>query len=155
MPWRRVLGSCSWNRKARNERSCNIQMLKSVRSDNPKSKTCPERSRRIQNLKFAVLLCAILLAPWPSANAQQQKVQRIGVLSPGGPWYEAIDGLRGGLKEMGLEEGKQFTLVIRDMKGNPKEAEEAAKNFEQEKVNVIYALGTSAITAATGKRVTS
>jgi putative tryptophan/tyrosine transport system substrate-binding protein len=93
-------------------------------------------------------LGAILLALWPSANAQQQKVQRIGILFPGGPWYEAVDGLRGGLKEMGLEEGKQFTLVIRDMKGNPKAAEEAAKNFEQENVNVIYALGTSATTAA-------
>jgi len=94
------------------------------------------------------LLGGILLSPWPSAKAQQQKVQRIGVLFPGGPWYEAVDGLRVGLKEMGLEEGKQFTLVIRDMEGNPKAAEEAAKNFEQEKVNVIYALGTSAITAA-------
>jgi putative tryptophan/tyrosine transport system substrate-binding protein len=128
MLWRRILGS--------------------VRSDNPKSKTCPELCRRIQNLKSAVLLCAMLLALWPSANAQQQKVQRIGVLFPGGPWYEAVDGLRFGLKEMGLEEGKQFTLVIRDMKGNSKAAEEAARNFEREKVNVIYALGTSAITAA-------
>jgi ABC-type uncharacterized transport system substrate-binding protein len=90
----------------------------------------------------------MLLALCPSANAQQQKVQRIGVLFPGGPWYEAVDGLRVRLKEIGLEEGKQFTLVIRDMKGNLKEAEEAAKNFEREKVNVIYALGTSAITAA-------
>ena len=93
-------------------------------------------------------LGAILLALWPSANAQQQQVYRIGVLLPGGPWYEAVDGLRVGLKEMGLEEGKQFTLVIRDMEGNPKAAEEAARNFEQEKVNVIYALATSIITTA-------
>jgi putative tryptophan/tyrosine transport system substrate-binding protein len=94
------------------------------------------------------LLGAMLLAHCPSANAQQ-KVHRIGVLFPGGPWYEAVDGLRVGLKEIGLEEGKQFSLVIGDMKGNSKAAEEAAKNFEREKVNVIYALGTSAITAAT------
>jgi len=93
-------------------------------------------------------LGAMLLAHCPSANAQQ-KVHRIGVLFPGGPWYEAVDGLRVGLKEIGLEEGKQFSLVIGDMKGNSKAAEEAAKNFEREKVNVIYALGTSAITAAT------
>jgi putative ABC transport system substrate-binding protein len=94
------------------------------------------------------LLGALLLALCPSANAQQQKVHRIGVLFPGGPWYEAVDGLRVGLKEMGLEEGKQYTLVIRDMEGNPKAAEEAAKNFEREKISLIYALGTSAITAA-------
>jgi ABC-type uncharacterized transport system substrate-binding protein len=93
-------------------------------------------------------LGAILLALWPSANAQQQQVYRIGVLLPGGPFYETVDGLRAGLKEIGLEEGKQFTLVIWDMKGDPKAAEEAARNFEQEKVNVIYALATSIITTA-------
>ena len=93
-------------------------------------------------------LGAILLALWPPANAQQQQVYRIGVLLPGGPFYETVDGLRAGLKEIGLEEGKQFTLVIRDMKGDPKAAEEAARNFEQEKVNVIYALATSIITTA-------
>src|SRR5215467_1671420 len=110
--------------------------------------------RRISSFTLSAMfsaltfLGAILLALWPSANAQQQQVYRIGVLLPGGPWYEAVDGLRVGLKEMGLEEGKQFTLVIRDMEGNPKAAEEAARNFEQEKVNVIYALATSIITTA-------
>jgi ABC-type uncharacterized transport system substrate-binding protein len=89
----------------------------------------------------------MLLALCRSANAQQQKVYRIGVLFIGGPWYETVDGLRVGLKEMGLEEGKQFTLAIRDTKGNAKAAEEAAKNFEREKVNLIYALATSVITA--------
>jgi len=110
--------------------------------------------RKISGFTLSTMLSALsflgamLLAHCPSANAQQ-KVHRIGVLFPGGPWYEAVDGLRVGLKEIGLEEGKQFSLVIGDMKGNSKAAEEAAKNFEREKVNVIYALGTSAITAAT------
>jgi len=110
--------------------------------------------RKISGFTLSAMLSALsflgamLLAHCPSANAQQ-KVHRIGVLFPGGPWYEAVDGLRVGLKEIGLEEGKQFSLVIGDMKGNSKAAEEAAKNFEREKVNVIYALGTSAITAAT------
>ena len=64
--------------------------------------------------------------------------------------YEAVDGLRDGLKELGLEEGKQFTLAIRDTKGDPKAAEEAARSFEREKVNLIYALASSVITAAKG-----
>lgn len=91
-------------------------------------------------------LAAMLVALCPSAKAQQQKVYRIGVLFLGGPWYETIDGLRVGLKAIGLEEGKQFTLAIRDTMGNAKAAEESAKNFEREKVNLIYALGTSVIT---------
>jgi ABC-type uncharacterized transport system substrate-binding protein len=100
----------------------------------------------MRNKIVCFALCAMLLALCPSTKAQQQKVYRIGVLFLGGPWYETVDGLRVGLKEMGLEEGKQFTLAIRDTKGNAKAAEESAKNFEQEKVNLIYALGTSVIT---------
>src|SRR5262245_65555640 len=108
--------------------------------------------RKISGFTLSAMLSALsffgvmVLVPCPLAEAQQ-KPYRIGVLFPGGPWYETVDALRAGLKEMGLEEGKQFTLEIRDMEGNSKAAA-AAKNFEQEKVNVIYALGTSALTAA-------
>ncbi|HXV84244.1 MAG TPA: ABC transporter substrate-binding protein [Candidatus Binatia bacterium] len=93
-------------------------------------------------------LGAFLVALCSYAEAQQQKVQRIGVLFPGGPLYETVDGLRVGLTELGLEEGKQFTLTINDTKGDEKAAAEAARNFEREKVSLIYALATSVITAA-------
>ena len=82
------------------------------------------------------------------SQAQQQKLYRIGVLFPGGPLSETIDGLRKGLKELGFEEGKQFTLTIRDTKGDAKAAADAARTFEQEKVNLIYAMASSVITAA-------
>ena len=149
MLWEQIFGSYSWNRRTCNERSCNIQKLKSrrPRSDNPKSKTCGEQCRTIQNLKFVVLLCAMLLALCPSAAAQQ-KVYRIGVLFPGGPLSETVDGLRKGLKELGFEEGKQFTLAIRDTKGDAKAAADAARTFEQERVNLIYAIASAVIVAA-------
>jgi len=66
---------------------------------------------------------------------------------------ETIDGLRSGLKQLGLEEGKQFILTIRDTKGDVKAAEEAARNFEQEKVDLIYTTQTSVTIAA--KRATA
>jgi putative ABC transport system substrate-binding protein len=118
------------------------------RSDNLKSKTCTELSRSIRNLKFVVALCAMLLALCPSAKAQQPKIYRIGVLLPGGALYEIVDGLKGGLQELGLEEGKEYVLTIRDTKGDTKEAAEAAKTFEQEKVSLIYALAATVITEA-------
>ena len=71
-------------------------------------------------------LLAIVLLTVSSGAAQQPKVYRVGVLLPGSPWYEAIDGLRQGLRELGLEEGKHFVLEIRDTKGNVKAAEAAA-----------------------------
>jgi putative ABC transport system substrate-binding protein len=83
-----------------------------------------------------------------SAEAQQPKVYRVGVLLPGAAWYEIVDGLRVGLRELGLGEGKQFVLVIRDTKGDLKAAEAAARNLEQEKVNLIFATRTSVTIAA-------
>ena len=96
----------------------------------------------------SILIAAILLAVAVLADAQQAKLYRIGVVTAGGAWYETIDGLRVGLRQLGLEEGKQFTLALRDTKGDTKAAEEAAKNLEQEKANLIYTTQTS-VTIAT------
>jgi putative ABC transport system substrate-binding protein len=86
------------------------------------------------------------------ANAQQTKLHRVGVILPGGAYYAAIDGLREGLKELGLEEGKQYVLEIQDVKGDLKAVEQAARNLEQGKVHLLYTL-TSPVTMA-AKRAT-
>jgi putative ABC transport system substrate-binding protein len=101
---------------------------------------------------FVWLLATVLLATAP-AEAQQPKPYRVGVLLPGEAWYETIDGLRAGLRQLGLEEGKQFVLVARDTKGDAKVAEEAARSLEQEKVDLIYTTSTSVTVVA--KRATA
>ena len=93
-------------------------------------------------------ICAVLVVLCSSVDAQQARGNRIGVLLQGGTWYEAIDGLRQGLRELGYEEGKQFALDIRDSKGDLKAAEEAARNLEREKVRLIYAGASSVVTVA-------
>jgi len=93
-------------------------------------------------------LSAMFLALCLPAEAQQPKVYRVGVLLPGEAWYEIIDGLRVGLRQLGLEEGKQIVLDIRDTKADLKAAEEAARNLEQEKVNLIFTTRTSVTRAA-------
>src|SRR4030095_126420 len=91
----------------------------------------------------------LLLAVAVTVEAQQPKGYRIGVITGGGAYYETIDGLRAGLKQLGFEEGKRFVLAIRDTKGDvAKAAEEAAKNIEQEKVNLIYTTQTTVTIAA-------
>ncbi len=119
-------------------------------SDNRKSKACPEPRRRIQNRKWVGIVAIVFTFIFAGAvaTAQQPKVYRVGVLLPGEAWYEIVDGLRVGLKQVGLEEGKQFTLAIQDWKGDAKVAEEAAKNFEQEKVSLIYTTSTNSTIAA-------
>jgi putative ABC transport system substrate-binding protein len=101
---------------------------------------------RLRIIGFA--LSAVLFAFCSSAQAQQTKVHRIGVLVPGEAWYEVIDGLRAGLKQLGLAEGKQFVLAIQDWKGDAKMAEKVAKNFEQEKIQLIYTTSTNSTIAA-------
>ena len=99
---------------------------------------------------LSILVVAVLLAFGVIAEAQQPKVYRVGVVTAGGAWSEVIDGLRVGLKQLGFEEGKQFTMAIRDTKGVAKAAADAARNLEQEKFDLIYATQTS-VTIATKK----
>jgi putative tryptophan/tyrosine transport system substrate-binding protein len=103
-------------------------------------------------MKTILLLMILLIASIHFAEAQQPKPRRIGVITSGGLWYETIDGLRVGLRQLGLEEGKQFTLVVRDTKGDSRAAEEAASNMEREKVDLIYTTQSSVSIAA--KRTT-
>ena len=107
----------------------------------------------LRNFKSAILLCAMLLALCLSVEAQQAKVYRVGVIHQGGPYRAVVDGLRDGLRQSGMEEGKHFVLDIRDAKGDLKAVEEAARNFEREKADLLYVVTTSAVTAV--KNVTS
>jgi putative tryptophan/tyrosine transport system substrate-binding protein len=99
------------------------------------------------------LLGTLLFALCPPAEAEQAKVFRVGVIHQGGPYRAVVDGLRDGLRQLGYEEGKHILLEIRDTKSDPKLVEEAAKTFERERINLIYAVTTSVATAV--KNVTA
>jgi ABC-type uncharacterized transport system substrate-binding protein len=102
---------------------------------------------------FFCLLGIISLTTVSIAVAQQAKVHRVGVIMQGGPYYEAIEGLRAGLRKSGLQETRDFVLEIRDAKGDLKVAEESAKQLEREKVDLIYTVATSVTKAV--KQVTT
>lgn len=111
------------------------------------------RSQRSEVSKSTALSCfffalGALLFPLSVPVEAQQTKYRIGVLFPGGPLYETVDGLRAGLRELGMDDGKQITLAIVDTKGDAKVAEAAARNFEREKVHLLYAVGSTVIVAA-------
>jgi putative ABC transport system substrate-binding protein len=93
----------------------------------------------------SVLFCAVALALACShpVNAQRAIVHRIGVVLEGGSYYEAIDALKVGLKELGLAEKRDYVLEIRDLSGDPTAGEAAARSLEKEKVDVIFAAATS------------
>lgn len=97
-----------------------------------------------------LILTLVLLAAPLAVEAQQARLYRVGVILHGGAYSRAVDGLRDGLKESGFEEGKQFVFHVRETKGDLKSVEAAARNLEQEKVDLIFAVTTSVALAANG-----
>jgi putative ABC transport system substrate-binding protein len=93
----------------------------------------------------AFLLAAGALAA-PRAMAQGAGVPRIGVAIRGFEVF--VDGLREGLKELGLAEGRDFVLEVFNAVADTAAVGEAARRFEREKVSVIYSAPTSAAIAA-------
>jgi putative ABC transport system substrate-binding protein len=101
---------------------------------------------------FGLLAAVLLLVTASTGAAQPAKVFKIGALVPGDAWYEIIDGLKSGLKQLGLEEGRQFILSVQDWQGEAKLGQAAAKKFEQDNVDLIYTSSTGSTIAA--KRAT-
>jgi putative ABC transport system substrate-binding protein len=106
----------------------------------------------MRRLSLTGILILGLFAMPRSVGAQQAAGYRIGVVLQGGSYSAAIDGLRDGLRELGFEEGKQFLLHVRDVKGDLKAVEAAARGLEGGKVDLIWALSTSTTLAV--KRAT-
>src|SRR2546428_10697124 len=101
------------------------------------------RDHVMERRTFLALVPGGLLAAPLAAEAQPARVYRVGVVLQGGPYLGAVDGLRKGLTELGLEERRQLVLYVRDARGDLKAAEQAAGDLEREKVDLIYSVGTS------------
>src|SRR5262249_41048537 len=82
---------------------------------------------------------------------QTPTVHRVGVIHLSGHHQVVVDGLREGLHDLGLEEGKHFVLDIRETDG-VKAAGDAAKDLERPKVDLIYTVTTQVTVEA--KRAT-
>jgi len=101
---------------------------------------------------LGTLAGGLLAAPFAAETQQAGRVYRIGVVLQGGPYFADIDGLRDGLKELGLVEGRHFVLDLRDTKSDLSLVESAARTLEEQKVDLIYSITTSVTLAA--KRAT-
>ena len=101
---------------------------------------------------LGTLAGGLLAAPFAAETQQAGRVYRIGVVLQGGPYFADIDGLRDGLKELGLVEGRHFVLDLRDTKSDLSLVESVARTLEEQKVDLIYSITTSVTLAA--KRAT-
>ncbi len=85
-----------------------------------------------------------------AVQAQPRKPFRIGVVHEGGEYSKMIDGLKDGLRELGLEPGRDVLLDVRAVEGDRAATGESARGLEQAKVALICTLGTSVAITAKG-----
>ncbi|HET8563943.1 MAG TPA: ABC transporter substrate-binding protein [Candidatus Binatia bacterium] len=129
--------------------------LKTVLSKAEGSKTSPELSRRIQNLKWVgCLAILLLLTGWVRMVEAQQagKVPRIGYLDPGNAFGSAIlvNTFRQELSKLGWNEGKNLTIEYRFAELKLERAPELVADLLRLKVDLIVVTGTVSASAAKG-----
>ena len=129
--WLRVLNSCS---------------------DNLKSKTCSEQSRRIQNPKWSGIFAVALTFAFGGAvvTAQQStKVPRLAFLGTTSPSdiSARVEAFRQGLREIGYVEGQNITIEYRWAEGKLDRLPSLAAELVGHKVDIIVTHGETAIRA--------
>ena len=91
---------------------------------------------------LVVLLCALCA----SAEAQSEKIPRIGYLTSfGAPTERQFDAFRQGLKEFGYVEGKTVVIDYRYPKDNPESTPDLVAELMRNKVDIFVAADPTAI----------
>jgi putative ABC transport system substrate-binding protein len=96
-----------------------------------------------------VLLGTFTAGAGPAAAQQARQPYRIGVLNEA--WaanHPAVEGLKAGLREVGLEEGRHLTFDIRFTEGNPEATPVAASALVKAGVDLIFTSNEAATQAA-------
>jgi putative tryptophan/tyrosine transport system substrate-binding protein len=133
--------------------------MEHLRLGNRKSKTCPELSRRIENLKWLGLsiIALMLVVTAAVAEAQQpKKAWRIGFLSSMSPgaYAHLYTAFQQGLGDLGYVDGKNVMIKARWAEGNTERLPELAAELVGLKVDLIVSTGGT-LTALAAKAATT
>lgn len=96
---------------------------------------------------FALLVVALI--PFQVEAQQDRRPYRIGVLNEA--WaanHPTVEGLKSGLRELGLEDGRDVTFDIRFSEGNSQVLPAKAIELVEKRVDLIFTSGDAAIHAA-------
>jgi putative ABC transport system substrate-binding protein len=98
-------------------------------------------------LSVAGLLALAMLFAAATAMAQPTSAT-LGVLTPGGNYAPALDGLREGLAKFGYREGKNLTFILADTKGDSANLDGRVAKLIEAKPDVIFTVATAHSVAA-------
>jgi len=97
-------------------------------------------SRLVGLIVFAL---GAVVAPHVGHAQAPAKLPHVGAIYLSGHHQVIVDGLRQGLRDLGLEEGKHYGLDLREIKGGDWPAVgQAARDLERAHVELIYAVTT-------------
>jgi putative ABC transport system substrate-binding protein len=124
-----------------------------VPTDHPKSKTCPEPSRKIKSLKWlrlSVISFVLVMGGGAAQSQQTGKVARIGFLDNGTASGSAVllEPFRQELGKLGWIEGKNLTIEYRFGEQKPERVPELAADLVRGKVDLIVVAGVQSAAAA-------
>jgi putative ABC transport system substrate-binding protein len=95
--------------------------------------------RRFSRGTGLALVLGVLVAPAPSDAQQAGRPFRVGILHEAFvPSIPQVEGLKAGLKAMGLEEGRDLTFEIRFSRGKPEALPTAAAALANASLDVIF-----------------
>jgi putative ABC transport system substrate-binding protein len=98
----------------------------------------------------ALAIVAVALPTWAVHAQPAGRPYRIGAVHTAyAPNHPAVEGLKAGLKELGLEEGRTLTFDIRFTEGKSEALPAAADALVRAGVDLIFTAGESATQAAT------
>lgn len=108
------------------------------------------RTGRLIVVTVAALMIAVVAPPAQEPLAQQAKrPYRVGAVHAAfAPNHPGVEGLKAGLKELGLEEGRDVTFDIRFTEGKSEVMPAAAADLVKAGVDLIVTTGESATRAA-------
>jgi len=107
------------------------------------------RLARQLSIFTSIALAVLGFVPLHAQELQARRPYRIGVLNEA--WaanHPAVEGLKSGLKELGLEEGRDITFEVRFTEGNSQALPGKAAELVEKKVDLIFTNGDAAIHAA-------
>ncbi|MGH7332902.1 MAG: ABC transporter substrate-binding protein, partial [Candidatus Rokuibacteriota bacterium] len=106
-------------------------------------------ARKLPICAWGTLTAAFALLPFSAEAQQARRPYRIGVLNEA--WaanHPTVEGLKAGLRELGLEEGRDVTFDIRFTEGNPQATPVAAAALVKAGVDLIFTSNEAATQAA-------
>jgi putative tryptophan/tyrosine transport system substrate-binding protein len=98
--------------------------------------------------EFIALMGASVAWPFAAMAQEPGRTYRLGVLAPACRQTPPRTAFYDEVKRLGFVEGKNFTKVCREFEGDSEVASQYAADLVESKVDVIYALGDTAIRAA-------